>query len=122
LQLGAAIIFIEEQERSRRSSSTRSGSSPSMLEMPTPLPSHHTPLREESVVLTTNLAFRDWSTIFLSVTSATALIDRVVHHADVIAIEGDSYCAREADAQAKPRCTRKKPAPETEPLDPNPPT
>lgn len=77
---------------------------------------------KKSVVLTTNLAFRDWSTIFPNATCATALIDRVVHHADVIAIEGESYRAREADAQAKARRARKKPAPDSEPIEPAPPT
>lgn len=33
---------------------------------------------KKSVVLTTNLAFRDWPTIFPNATCATALIDRVV--------------------------------------------
>lgn len=70
---------------------------------------------KKSTVLTTNLAFRDWPTIFPNATCATALIDRVVHHADVIAIEGESYRAREADAQAKARRARRKelPAPNT---------
>jgi DNA replication protein DnaC len=63
---------------------------------------------KKSTVLTTNLAFRDWPTIFPNATCATALIDRVVHHADVIAIEGESYRAREADAQAKARRSRRK--------------
>lgn len=67
----------------------------------------------KSTVLTTNLAFRDWPTIFPNATCATALIDRVVHHADVIAIEGESYRAREADAQAKARRSRRKEQPET---------
>ena len=49
------------------------------------------------VVLTTNLPFRDWPTIFPNATSATALIDRVIHHADIIAIEGQSYRRRQAE-------------------------
>ena len=54
---------------------------------------------KRSLVLTTNLAFRDWPSIFPNATSAVALIDRLIHHADVIALEGDSYRLREA-AQA----------------------
>jgi DNA replication protein DnaC len=69
----------------------------------------------KSTILTTNLAFRDWPTIFPNATCATALIDRVVHHADVIAIEGESYRAREADAQAKARRARRKERPEPDP-------
>lgn len=67
---------------------------------------------KKSTILTTNLAFRDWPTIFPNATCATALIDRVVHHADVIAIEGESYRAREADSQAKARRARRREQPE----------
>lgn len=63
---------------------------------------------KKSLVLTTNLAFRDWPTIFPNATCATALIDRVVHHADVIVIEGQSYRAREAELDAKTRRSKKK--------------
>lgn len=58
---------------------------------------------KKSLVLTTNLAFVDWPTIFPSATCATALIDRVIHHADVIAIEGESYRLREARERAGQR-------------------
>jgi DNA replication protein DnaC len=67
---------------------------------------------KKSLILTTNLAFRDWPTIFPNATCATALIDRVVHHADVIAIEGESYRAREAADDARARRSKKKPDPE----------
>jgi DNA replication protein DnaC len=70
---------------------------------------------KKSTVLTTNLAFRDWPSIFPNATCATALIDRVVHHADVIAIEGDSYRAREAEANAKARRARRKEQPDPDP-------
>jgi len=62
---------------------------------------------KKSLVLTTNLAFSDWPTVFPSATCATALIDRVIHHADVIAIEGESYRLREA----KEHAGRRPPAP-----------
>ena len=55
----------------------------------------------KSVVLTTNLPFRDWPTIFPNATSATALIDRVIHHADIIAIEGQSYRLRQAEDESR---------------------
>ncbi len=61
----------------------------------------------KSIVMTTNLAFSDWPTIFPNATCATALIDRTVHHADVIAIEGDSYRRREAETDKKARRTKK---------------
>jgi DNA replication protein DnaC len=52
----------------------------------------------KSLVLTTNLAFSEWPTIFPNAACTTALIDRVVHHAEIIAIEGESYRRREAEA------------------------
>lgn len=61
----------------------------------------------KSIVMTTNLAFSDWPTIFPNATCATALIDRAVHHADVIAIEGDSYRRREAEADKKTRRSKR---------------
>jgi DNA replication protein DnaC len=39
----------------------------------------------------------DLASHFPNATSALALIDRLVHHADVIAIEGDSWRRREAE-------------------------
>jgi DNA replication protein DnaC len=62
-----------------------------------------------SLVLTTNLSFKDWPTIFPNATCATALIDRVIHHADVISIEGKSYRLREAEAGAAARKAPTKP-------------
>jgi DNA replication protein DnaC len=56
---------------------------------------------KRSLVLTTNLAFRDWQSIFPNATSAVALIDRLIHHADVIALEGESYRLREAEQALK---------------------
>jgi IstB-like ATP binding protein len=47
------------------------------------------------------------TTIFPNATCATALIDHTVHHADVIAIEGDSYRRREAEADKKTRRPKK---------------
>jgi DNA replication protein DnaC len=55
-----------------------------------------------SLAITTNLAFSDWPTIFPSAGSAIALIDRLIHHADILTIEGDSYRRRAAQAARTP--------------------
>ncbi len=60
------------------------------------------------LVLTTNLPFAQWPTIFPNASCTVALIDRVVHHADIVAIEGDSYRRREAEVRKASR--KKKPA------------
>jgi hypothetical protein len=54
----------------------------------------------KSLVLTTNLAFKEWPTVFPNATCATALIDRVIHHSDVISVAGKSYRLREAEDTA----------------------
>ncbi len=64
---------------------------------------------KKSLVLTTNLSFRDWPTIFPNATCATALIDRIIHHADVIAVEGRSYRLRQAEDRARATDDAKKP-------------
>ena len=58
---------------------------------------------KKSLVLTTNLAFRDWPTIFPNASCVTALIDRLTHHAEICLLEGQSYRRREAEAARKAR-------------------
>jgi len=62
---------------------------------------------QRPLILTTNKSFSDWPTIFPGAACATALVDRVVHHADVIHIEGDSYRLRESANAAKRGRARK---------------
>ena len=58
---------------------------------------------QKSIVLTTNRAFKDWNTIFPNAACAVALIDRLTHHAEIIAMEGESYRKREAERTQKAR-------------------
>jgi DNA replication protein DnaC len=44
-----------------------------------------------STVITTNRAFKDWGKIFHDMVCAKGIIDRLVHHSDLIRIEGTSY-------------------------------
>lgn len=61
---------------------------------------------EKSLVLTTNLPFSDWATIFPNAACATALIDRIIHHADIISIEGKSYRRRTAEEAKKAKAKK----------------
>ena len=49
----------------------------------------------KSVVITTNLAFAEWPTIFPNAGSAIALIDRLVHHAEILNrwVRREMWCA-----------------------------
>jgi DNA replication protein DnaC len=57
----------------------------------------------KSIIFTTNLPFKQWDTVFPNASCAVALIDRLTHHAEIIAIEGESYRKREAERSQKSR-------------------
>ena len=42
---------------------------------------------QRSIVVTTNLLFKQWDTVFPNASCAVALIDRLTHHAEIIPIE-----------------------------------
>ena len=48
-----------------------------------------------AMILTSNCGFAQWGEIFGDPVVATALLDRLLHHAIVIQIEGSSYRLRE---------------------------
>jgi DNA replication protein DnaC len=53
-----------------------------------------------STVITTNRAFKDWGAIFRDMVCAKAIIDRLVHHSEVIKIEGTSYRLKDRKTQS----------------------
>lgn len=60
---------------------------------------------QKAIVLTTNLAFRDWHTIFPNAACAVGLIDRLTHHSTIVKVTGESYRLREAERAQKARRT-----------------
>jgi DNA replication protein DnaC len=62
---------------------------------------------KKAIVLTTNLASRDWNTVFPNATSIATLLDKLTHHADVTLIEGDSYRVHESQKEAAARRKKK---------------
>lgn len=49
-----------------------------------------------SILLSTNKPFAEWSQVFPQAACVVTLIDRLVHRADLINIEADSYRLKEA--------------------------
>ena len=68
---------------------------------------------EKSLVITTNLAFKQWDTVFPNAACAVALIDRLTHHAEIVTIEGESYRKREAEQAQKAKQGQKSPKPKS---------
>ena len=58
-----------------------------------------------SLIVTSNKPFGRWGEVFGDDTVAAAMIDRLVHHADVIALKGDSYRLKNRDLGRAPSPT-----------------
>jgi hypothetical protein len=52
-----------------------------------------------SVILTTNRGLASWGEIFEDTTVAAAILDRLLHHATVLQIDGDRYRMRDHRAR-----------------------
>jgi len=67
---------------------------------------------EKSIVITTNKPFGEWNEVFPNATCVVTLVDRLVHNAEIIQIDGPSFRLKEAKeksaARAKQRAARKK--------------
>jgi DNA replication protein DnaC len=55
-----------------------------------------------SMIVTSNKPFSAWGEIFGDDVVAAAMIDRLVHHAEILALKGDSYRLRDKDLGAPP--------------------
>jgi DNA replication protein DnaC len=76
--------------------------------------------QNRSTIVTTNRPFTEWNQVFPSATSVVALVDRLIHHVEVVEIDGESYrlkeskerqerlAAERAAAKAKKRSPKKK--------------
>jgi DNA replication protein DnaC len=59
------------------------------------------------VVLTTNRPFKEWNEVFPNATCIVTLLDRLLHHAEVTVIEGESYRVRESEQETAARRRKK---------------
>jgi DNA replication protein DnaC len=53
--------------------------------------------QHKSTVVTTNRAFAEWGQVFPNAACVVSLVDRLMHRAEVVRIDGASYRAKEAD-------------------------
>lgn len=76
---------------------------------------------ERSIIVTTNRPFSEWNEIFPNASCVVSLVDRLVHHSEILQVDGDSYRAKEArernakQKRGKPgRASNKKASDQTE--------
>ena len=70
--------------------------------------------QRRSIVLTTNLPFKQWNTIFPNATCIATLLDRLTHHAEFSIIEGKSYRVRESEQENAERKQKRRQPSKTE--------
>lgn len=64
----------------------------------------------KSTIITTNKSFAQWSEVFPNAACVVALIDRLIHHAEIISLQGKSYRHKEASERTAAKiANRKKP-------------
>ncbi len=73
-----------------------------------------------SLLITTNLPFKNWDTVFPNASCAVALIDRLTHHVEILLIEGQSYRRREAELNQQQRKRRRPRLDDSQHPDPTP--
>ena len=54
-----------------------------------------------SMIVTSNKPFSKWGEIFGDDMAATAMIDRLIHHSEILSLKGDSYRLRGKDLDAR---------------------
>jgi DNA replication protein DnaC len=57
----------------------------------------------KSVILTTNKPFKEWNEVFPNATCIATMLDRLLHHAEVTVIEGNSYRVRDSELEMAAR-------------------
>ena len=63
-----------------------------------------------SLIVTSNKPFSAWGEIFGDDATAAAMIDRLVHHAEILALKGDSYRLKDRDLARPPAARPPEPA------------
>ena len=64
--------------------------------------------RNKSTLVTTNPPFAEWREVFPNAACVVSLVDRLVHNAEIIAIEGDTYRLKEAGERADQRSRQRR--------------
>ena len=55
-----------------------------------------------SMIVTSNKPFSAWGEIFGDDVAATAMVDRLIHHAEILSLKGDSNRLKDRDLGPRP--------------------
>jgi DNA replication protein DnaC len=64
----------------------------------------------KSTMITTNRPFAEWREVFPNAACVVSLVDRLLHNAEIIAIEGESYRLKEAHERTEQRARKRRAA------------
>jgi DNA replication protein DnaC len=62
----------------------------------------------KSTLVTTNRPFAEWREVFPNAACVVSLVDRLVHHAEIFPIEGESYRLKEAQERSEQRARQRR--------------
>ena len=51
-------------------------------------------------IITSNRPFSEWGEVFPNIPCVVSIIDRLVHHSQILSIDGESYRVHEAEVRA----------------------
>ena len=64
--------------------------------------------QQNSTIITTNRPFAEWGEAFPNAACVVALVDRLVHNAEIVAIDGESWRRKEAEERQKQRSAERR--------------
>jgi DNA replication protein DnaC len=66
--------------------------------------------QNKSTLVTTNRPFAEWREVFPNAACVVSLVDRLLHNAEIVALEGDSYRLKEARERTEQRARQRRAA------------
>jgi DNA replication protein DnaC len=66
--------------------------------------------QNKSTLVTTNRPFAEWREVFPNAACVVSLVDRLVHNAEIVSIEGESYRLKEARERTEQRARQRRAA------------
>ncbi len=63
---------------------------------------------QKSTIVTTNRAFVEWREVFPNAACVVSMVDRLMHNAEIVSIEGESYRAKDARERAERKAKQRR--------------